>query len=590
MRLLVALLFCSQAVLSSPVNGEQTFPYKAYVAVDDVYVRSGPGQNYYPTDKLKRGQEVEVYRHDPGGWCAIRPVDGSFTWVSGRYLKPTSSHLAVVTEDGVSARVGSRFSTIREVVQVRLQKGEVVEILEAPPRGRRARMRGSRLPRLRASFAGCRPSISTPTIPVTACERCRPARGMPISQRASEAAAAIDRFGCGRRNRCAASSAKPRSLTAEEYQAELERIELDLSAMVIEEPTAWSFDSLRQRTNQLLDEAQTAVERGRARLLANKIARFDDIKQRQDAVLAMRRRDRPQRPAVGRPAAAGTPTARSRGQARRRRPLRRRGTVDAGRLAQSGRSALRLDGRVGRRALLRHAGAGGELAELPRPGGGRDRHPRLHARATRQPHHGPARHAAGRIDVAVTGLAKPKGASQGRFTWTADPPHRASPPRKHPRRFDKAMCCGDKRLMRNIELKARLVDLDTARKVAAVIATKRLGPQHQIDTYFHCLHGRLKLRQIDGLRAELIWYDRADQKDPKPSDYQLVPLSNPETLKAALAGGAGRSGSGGKAAGDLPLSQRAHPFGRCGRPGLLPRVGGRARGRGRRSGRPGHDR
>ena len=58
--------------------------------------------------------------------------------------------------------------------------------------------------------------------------------------------------------------------------------------MLVEEPTAWSFDSLRERTNLLLDQAQTAVERGRARLLANKIARFDDIKQRQDAVLAMR--------------------------------------------------------------------------------------------------------------------------------------------------------------------------------------------------------------------------------------------------------------------------------------------------------------
>ena len=88
--------------------------------------------------------------------------------------------------------------------------------------------------------------------------------------------------------------------------------------------------------------------------------------------------------------------------------------------------------------------------------------------------------------------------------------------------------------MRNIELKARLVDLDMARKVAAVIATKRLGTQHQIDTYFHCYHGRLKLRQIDGLRAELIAYTRPDQEGPRPSDYQLVPLSNPETLKAAL--------------------------------------------------------
>ena len=37
-----------------------------------------------------------------------------------------------------------------------------------------------------------------------------------------------------------------------------------------------------------MDQAQTAVERGRARLLAGRIARFDDIKQRQDSVLAMR--------------------------------------------------------------------------------------------------------------------------------------------------------------------------------------------------------------------------------------------------------------------------------------------------------------
>src|SRR3990170_388270 len=135
MRLLVAVLLCGQILQVSLASGEPTFPYKTLVAADDVYVRSGPGQNYYPTDKLKRGQEVEVYRHDPGGWCAIRPVDGSFSWVSGRFLKPTDDNLAVVTEDGVSARVGSRFSDIREVVQVRLQKGEVIEILDPPPRG-----------------------------------------------------------------------------------------------------------------------------------------------------------------------------------------------------------------------------------------------------------------------------------------------------------------------------------------------------------------------------------------------------------------------------------------------------------------------
>ena len=127
MRLLVAALFCCSVLPLSLANGEQAFPYKTCIAADDVYVRSGPGQNYYPTNKLKRGDEVEVYRHDPGGWCAIRPVDGSFTWVSSRFLKPTEDNLAVITEDGVQARVGSQFSDIRDVVQVRLQKGEVVE-------------------------------------------------------------------------------------------------------------------------------------------------------------------------------------------------------------------------------------------------------------------------------------------------------------------------------------------------------------------------------------------------------------------------------------------------------------------------------
>jgi adenylate cyclase, class 2 len=88
--------------------------------------------------------------------------------------------------------------------------------------------------------------------------------------------------------------------------------------------------------------------------------------------------------------------------------------------------------------------------------------------------------------------------------------------------------------MRNIELKARLADYAAARKVAETVATRRLGTQHQIDTYFHCRHGRLKLRQIDRLRAELVWYARADEHGPKASDYQLVPLQHLETLKAAL--------------------------------------------------------
>ena len=88
--------------------------------------------------------------------------------------------------------------------------------------------------------------------------------------------------------------------------------------------------------------------------------------------------------------------------------------------------------------------------------------------------------------------------------------------------------------MRNIELKARLADLDEARRIAQSLATKTLVAQDQTDTYFHCPNGRLKLRQIEHAPAHLVWYKRPDEEGPKASDYRLVPVANPETLKAAL--------------------------------------------------------
>ncbi len=112
--------------------------------------------------------------------------------------------------------------------------------------------------------------------------------------------------------------------------------------------------------------------------------------------------------------------------------------------------------------------------------------------------------------------------------------YRCHTERCQPERLDILPNANDNRRMRNIEIKARIADLDAARKIAEAVATKRLGAQHQIDTYFHCLHGRLKLRQIDGLRGELICYARADEQGPKSSDYQLAPIAHPETLKAAL--------------------------------------------------------
>ncbi|HEY1786467.1 MAG TPA: hypothetical protein VGG30_12985, partial [Pirellulales bacterium] len=62
-------------------------------------------------------------------------------------------------------------------------------------------------------------------------------------------------------------------------------IDLDLSAMVAEEITTWSFSDLRLRTERVMRRAQTAIERGQAQQLLNKIDRFDRLKARQNALL-----------------------------------------------------------------------------------------------------------------------------------------------------------------------------------------------------------------------------------------------------------------------------------------------------------------
>lgn len=87
---------------------------------------------------------------------------------------------------------------------------------------------------------------------------------------------------------------------------------------------------------------------------------------------------------------------------------------------------------------------------------------------------------------------------------------------------------------RNIELKARLADVDRARVVAREIATEVMGVEHQVDTYFGCRNGRLKLRERGVLPSQLIAYHRSNQADSKPSDYRLVEVPDPLSLKQAL--------------------------------------------------------
>jgi SH3-like domain-containing protein len=120
----------------APVAGDEFSPYRARVAVVSAPVRSGPGQNFYATDTLGEGDAVEVYRQRADGWCAIRPPEGSFSWVFARHVrmqeglaKEGKPRYAEIDKPDVASRIGSRLSEQRNAVQVRLKKGEVVELI-----------------------------------------------------------------------------------------------------------------------------------------------------------------------------------------------------------------------------------------------------------------------------------------------------------------------------------------------------------------------------------------------------------------------------------------------------------------------------
>ena len=129
---LLLCLFVISAMLSSSVNAQiqEGFPYMAKVSVKNAAARSGPGMTYYPTQALPVGSVVEVYCELPTGWAAIRPPQGSFSWVRGKFLEVQADGTGRITEDNAASGVGSDLLDSRDVVQVRMRKDERVEVIQ----------------------------------------------------------------------------------------------------------------------------------------------------------------------------------------------------------------------------------------------------------------------------------------------------------------------------------------------------------------------------------------------------------------------------------------------------------------------------
>ncbi len=92
---------------------------------------------------------------------------------------------------------------------------------------------------------------------------------------------------------------------------------------------------------------------------------------------------------------------------------------------------------------------------------------------------------------------------------------------------------------RNLELKARISSLRRAARIACTLTTRRSLPRRQTDTYFRVSRGRLKLREHLPGTAELIFYYRSNRNSARTSQYAIVPISNPRSLKQMLSAALG---------------------------------------------------
>lgn len=118
--------FCDRSFAQESID----FPYQALVSTDGASVRSGPGAVHYATQTLKQGDSVEVYRHDLDSWCAIRPLDNSFSLVPESTLKMVREGVAEVVVDDARAWVGTHHGAVSKPLwQIKLRKGELVSVI-----------------------------------------------------------------------------------------------------------------------------------------------------------------------------------------------------------------------------------------------------------------------------------------------------------------------------------------------------------------------------------------------------------------------------------------------------------------------------
>ena len=128
-RNLCALIALWVGSIAAGVRAADEFPYRAYVLSENVDVAAGPGHRFYATDRLC-GTQVEIYREEASGWLAIRPPEGSFSWIPAEFVERLEDDQLGRVKEPTGAWIGTSVEHVSEhQQQVTLKAGELVQII-----------------------------------------------------------------------------------------------------------------------------------------------------------------------------------------------------------------------------------------------------------------------------------------------------------------------------------------------------------------------------------------------------------------------------------------------------------------------------
>jgi len=309
-------------------------PMSVAVSAAHAYLRCGPGDDFYPTERLVGGDEVEVWAIDASGYCAVRPVVGSYSWMLARDVQRESTgpgpdaapsngpQTGVVITDAAVARVGSQINELRHVTQVALEAGERVVILGAvrvaegrhagdwlkiaPPSGefRWARCEDLALPAALApqpvapveeaaglaaageAFDAIRDASSAVTQAVAEFDAAPP----PPADTGGGMVRLLAGWLPRGTNVFEGPASPPPAVSAGATAAsgdELADIDLALSLAVTGPSESWNLAPLRDRLRLAATRATSQGDRTRAQAIDARLARFEEIQGRQRAIAAV---------------------------------------------------------------------------------------------------------------------------------------------------------------------------------------------------------------------------------------------------------------------------------------------------------------